>query len=157
MSDYVNSPLIALGAVATATAFIAIVTIVSNRRKERVRQEVRQEAARQRRLREAEERARLVDDRRKRSSLRPKAKRRPSVPAPGRTGFRTDRDPVYNDTTAALMATGILYDHTPYDSGSRNDPSPSPSYDSSPSSSSSDSGSSWGSDSGSSSGGGGDY
>jgi type II secretory pathway pseudopilin PulG len=154
MSDYVNGPLIALGAVAAVTAVAAIVTtMVSTRRKERERLE----AARQRRLREAEERARLVDDRRKRSSLRPKAKRRPSVPAPGRTGFRTDRDPVYNDTTAALMATGILYDHTPYDSGSRNDPSPSPSYDSSPSSSSSDSGSSWGSDSGSSSGGGGDY
>ena len=136
MSEYLSGPviLVALGAVSAAAVATIVTTIISAQRKER-EQQAHHERLREQRLRDAEERARIVAERRKR------APRRPIVPAPGRAGFRTDRDPVYNDTTSALMATGILYDHQPYDSGSRSDPSPSSSYDSgSSSSSSSDSG-----------------
>ena len=149
MSEYLSGPviLVALGAVSAAAVASIVTTIVIHQRRERERQErARQERERDRRQREAEERDRIVAERRRSrpfADLRPRAKRQPSVPAPGRTGFRTDRDPIYNDTTSALMATGILYDHQPYDSGSRSDPSPSSSYDSGSSSSSSDSGSSF--------------
>jgi len=160
MSDYLTSPVtpIVAGVVAVAILIAVFTKVASKRRKEqreRAEAERRAELQIQREIQSAldRKRSRVVRGLERTSA----SVRRPaSKPAPGRPGFRTDRDPVYNDTTAALIATGILYDYTPYDSGSSSsgrDSSPSPSYDSGSSSSGSDSGSSFSSDSG----GGGDF
>ena len=176
MNDYMTSPVtpIVAGVVAVAIIVGIFIRVASVRRKRE-----REEAARREQRRKAQEaldrlREREVEERRTRTvnslqraaeSVRSKpfprrkdsSAKRPSVPAPGRPGFRTDapsRRNDYDDSLpfiGSLIAADMLYpDPTP----SRDDtPSPTPDPTPSPSSDSSSNSSSWGGDSG----GGGSY
>lgn len=126
------TPIVAI--VVVAAGVIAIVTkVASDRRKKRVFEEAR-------RMHEKVQRQ-LIDE--MRSKPKPRI-RRPSAPAAGRPGFRTDARNTDVDH-AGLFIPSLLTDYDPTPShhhSSSNDSGSSPSSDSGSSSGSSDSGSS---------------
>jgi len=148
MNNYLISPVtpIVLAVVAVAALIAIVLTVRSNHRKEREWQE-------ERRVMEERVAKRIAAEREGRDRPRHAAPRLPDLrPQLRRKHSTSDPDPAINDTTSALVATGILFDYDPprHDSGHS-----SSSYDGGSSSSSSSDSSSSSSDGGSSGGGGG--
>lgn len=181
MNEYITSPVTPIVILAMAVVGMAIVLVVASRRHKKQLAAAKAEVGRERRRRIEADRQRLLAEQRKAKpeSMFPrllsrnadggskKPARHKSVPAPGRSGFRTDApsqrgsdDGFMNNAIMGGLLFGGMNDNS-NDSSRNTDPSPShdpsptpsPSYDSGSSSSSYDGGSSSSSyDSGSSSG-----